>query len=186
MKRIALTVLAVLLAAVATGFAKPKPSGFGTLDKTLVVTPSGGLGFPMGKFGDNADMGFLVGGNLEYFVAPQAALSLNLGFHSFGSEGSSVDGPDFFLIGGGVRGLLFDDAKINPYGRAAAGLYQGNDESNVGINFGGGALIRSTKTLGFFAEGSLHFIFGQGSGASETANFFGLTGGLVLSIPSGK
>jgi hypothetical protein len=186
MKRIALTVLAALLIFAVAASAKPRPSGFGTLDQTLVFTPSAGLGFPMGDFGDGADMGFLVGGNLEYFVHPRGALSLNLGYHTFGSEVSGVDGPDFFLIGGGARGLLYEDAKINPYGRVGAGLYQGNDESNVGINFGGGALIRSTKTLGFFAEGGLHFIFGVGTGASTTVNFLSLTGGLVLTIPTGK
>ncbi|MCI0406841.1 MAG: hypothetical protein L0Z48_03350 [candidate division Zixibacteria bacterium] len=185
MKRIGLTVLAVLLT-LATGFAKPKPSGFGTLDKTLVFTPTGGLVFPMGDFGDGADMGFMVGGNIEYFVHPQVALSGNLAYHSFGAPTGVPDGADFFLIGGGVRGLLFDDAKINPYGRAAAGLYQGDDESNVGLNFGGGVLIRSSKTLGFFAEGALHFVFGQGSGASTTVNFFGVTGGLVVTIPTGN
>jgi hypothetical protein len=156
------------------------------MDKALVVTPTAGLAFPMGDFGDAADMGFLVGANLEYFVNPRVALSGNLAYHSFGNPSTVGDGADFFLIGGGFRGLLFDDAKINPYGRVAGGLYQGNDESNVGLNFGVGGLCRSSKTLGFFAEGSLHFIFGQGSGASETANFFGLTGGLVLTIPSGK
>ncbi|HLG93952.1 MAG TPA: hypothetical protein VI546_03860, partial [candidate division Zixibacteria bacterium] len=180
-----LAVLVLLLAA-AAGFAKPKPSGFGTLDKALVVTPMGGLVFPMGDFSNGADMGFMVGGNLEYFINPRVALSGNLAYHSFGAPSGAPDGADFFLIGGGFRGLLFDDAKINPYGRAAAGLYQGNDESNVGINFGGGVLIRSTKTLGFFAEGALHFVFGVGSGVSETANFFGATGGVVLTIPSGK
>ncbi|MCI0331142.1 MAG: hypothetical protein L0196_09420 [candidate division Zixibacteria bacterium] len=186
MRRFALTVFAMLLVWAVSASAKPRPSGFGTLDKTLVVTPMGGLVFPTGDFGDAADMGFLVGSNLEYFVHPRGALSVNLGFHSFGSDVSGVDGPDFFLIGGGARGFLYDDAKINPYGRVAGGLYQGNDESNVGINFGVGGLYRSTKSLGFFAEGGLHFVFGVGTGASETANFFGFTGGLVLSIPSGK
>ncbi len=187
MKRIALTVLAVFLLAAATGFAKPKPSGFGTLDKTLVVTPTGGLLFPTGDFDDVADMGFLVGANLEYFVVPRVSLSLNADYHRFGNPFSTGDSPDFFFIGGGVRGLLFDDAKINPYGRAAGGLYQGNDESNVGLNLGVGGLYRSSKTLGFFAEGALHFVFGVGGGtASSTANFLGFTGGLVLSIPSGK
>lgn len=186
MRRFALTVLAMILVLVVSASAKPKPSGFGTLDKTLVVTPTGGLGFPMGDFADAADMGFLVGGNLEYFVNPRAALSLNLGYHAFGSEVSGGDGPDFFLIGGGARGLLFDDAKINPYGRVAGGLYQGNSESNVGFNFGVGGLYRSSKTLGFFAEGGLHFVFGVGSGVSTTANFLGFTGGLVLTIPTGK
>jgi len=188
MRRIVLTVLAMFLVLAATAFAKPKPSGFGTMDKALVVTPTAGLAFPMGDFGDQADMGFLVGGNLEYFVNPRVALSGNLAFHSFGDPSTSPpDGTDFFLIGGGARGLLFDDAKINPYGRVAGGLYQGNSESNVGLNFGVGGLYRSSKTLGFFAEGSLHFVFGQGAGANSfTANFLGLTGGLVLTIPSGK
>jgi hypothetical protein len=186
MRKFLLTVLAVLLVFAALATAKPRPSGFGTLDKTLVVTPSAGLGFPMGDFADAADMGFLVGGNMEYFVHPRAALSLNLGYHSFGSDVSGADGPDFFLIGGGARGLLYEDAKINPYGRVAGGLYQGNDESNVGINFGGGALIRSNKRLGFFAEGALHFVFGVGAGASTTVNFLAFTGGLFLTIPSGN
>lgn len=186
MRKFLLTVLAVLLVFAALATARPRPSGFGTLDKTLVVTPTGGLLFPTGDFDNGADMGFLAGGNLEYFVNPRAALSLNVAYHSFGAPTGVPDGADFFMIGGGARGLLFDDAKINPYGRVAGGLYQGNDESNVGVNFGAGALIRSSKTLGFFAEGALHFVFGVGTGASTTVNFLGFTGGLVLTIPTGN
>lgn len=187
MKRIALTVLAVLLVLAATASAKPKPSGFGTLDKALVVTPTAGLVFPMGDFGNAADMGFLVGANLEYFVNPRVAFSGNVDYQRFGNPFPIGDSPNFFFIGGGFRGLLFEDAKLNPYGRVAGGLYQGNSESNVGLNLGVGGLYRSSKTLGFFAEGSLHFVFGQGAGANSfTANFLGLTGGLVLTIPTGK
>ena len=187
MRKIALTVLAVLLVSAGIAVAQPKPSGFGTMDKSLVVTPTGGLVFPTGDFGDAADMGFTVGANMEYFVDPRFALSMNVSYQQFGNPSTTGDNPDFFFFGGGARGLLFEDAKINPYGRAAGGLYQGNDESNVGVNFGGGALIRSSKTLGFFAEASMHFVFGVGAGAgSFTANYFGLTGGVVLTIPSGK
>ena len=188
MRRFALTVLAMLLISAVTASAKPKPSGFGTMDKTLVVTPTGGLAFPTGDFGDAADMGFLVGANLEYFVHPRAALSANVGYQRFGQPFTVPgDNPSFLFIGGGVRRFLFDDAKVNPFGRVAGGLYQGNSESNVGLNFGVGGLLRSTKTLGFFAEGSLHFVFDVSSGATSfTANFFGLTGGVVLTIPSGK
>lgn len=187
MRKLALTVLAAVLLLAVGASAKPKPSGFGTMDKALVFTPTGGLVFPTGDFGDAADMGFLVGGNLEYFVYPQVALSLNADYQRFGNPFSTGDNADFFFIGGGARGLLFDDAKINPYGRVAGGLYQGNSESNVGLNFGVGGLYRSSKTLGFFAEGSMHFVFDVGAGANTfTANYFGLTGGLVLTIPTGK
>jgi len=187
MRRLALTVLAMLLVLAVSASAKPKPSGFGTMEKALVVTPTGGLVFPTGDFGDDADMGFLVGANLEYFVHPRAALSANVAYQRFGNPLPAGDSPDFFFIGGGARGFLFDDAKVNPYGRVAGGLYQGNDESNAGVNFGLGGLLRSTKTLGFFAEGSIHFVFDIESGATSfTASYLGLTGGLVLTIPTGK
>ncbi len=187
MKKFLLTVFGLVLVFSAVAFAKPKPSGFGSMDQKLVVTPMAGLAFPTGDFGDAADMGFLIGGGLEYFVHPRAALSFNLGYHTFGNPAPAGDNPDFFLVGAGVRGFLYDDAKFNPYGRVAGGLYQGNSESNTGVNFGAGGLYRMSSNLGLFAEGNIHFVFDVGTGSfSNTANFLGLTGGLALTIPTGK
>lgn len=188
MRKILLTVLALVLVLTVSAAAKQKPSGFGTMDKTLVFTPTVGLTFPSGDFHNVANMGFLVGSNLEYFVAPRVAISFNFNYERFGKPDSvRGDNRNFFFIGGGARGFLFDDAKVNPFGRVAGGLYQGNNQSNVGINFGAGALYRATKNVGVFGEGAIHFVFNYGSGLNtHTATFFGVNGGLSLAIPTGK
>ena len=157
----------------------------------LVFTPTGGLVIPTGDFSNGtngADIGFTTGGNLEYFVAPRVALTAGFNWQSFGNPSLSGDGADFFFLGIGARGFAFDDAQINPFGRVAGGLYQGNSESNAGINFGGGILYRASEKLGIFGEGSLNFVFDfdQGSGTSTTATFFGITGGLSITIPTGN
>ncbi len=186
MKRFLILVLTMVLAASISASAKAKPSGFGGMNRMLVFTPMGGLVLPTGDFSNGADIGFTTGGNLEYFVAPRVALTFNLNWQSFGNPSLIGDGADFFFIGAGARGFLMDDATLNPFARVAGGLYQGNSESNAGINFGGGFLYRTSEKLGIFGEGSINFVFGQGSGASTTATFFGLTGGLSITIPTGK
>jgi len=186
MKRFLILVLAMVLAASISASAKVKPSGFGGMNGMLVFTPTGGLVIPTGDFSNGADIGFTIGGNLEYFVAPRVALTGGFNWQSFGNPSPSGDGADFFFLGIGARGFAFDDAQVNPFGRIAGGLYQGNSESNAGINFGGGVLYRASEKLGIFGEGSLNFVFGQGSGASTTVTFFGITGGLSVTIPTGK
>jgi hypothetical protein len=164
-----------------------KPSGFGDMNQSLVLTPMGGLVIPTGDFDDAADMGFTTGANLEYFVAPRVALSANFNWQSFGNPFPTGDGADFFFIGAGARGFMSDDAALNPFGRVAGGLYQGNSEANAGVNFGAGLWYRASENIGIFGEGSLNFVFGQSTGfTSSTATFFGLTGGVAITIPTGK
>lgn len=186
MKGFWIAVLGMVLAAGAPATAKMKKSGFGDMNQHLVVTPMGGLVFPTGDFSNVANMGFSTGAGLEYFVAPRVALAANFGYQRFGKDSLVGDNPNFFFIGGGVRGFLVDDAKFNPYGRVAGGLYQGNSKSNAGVNFGVGGLCRANAKVGIFAEGSIHFVFVGGGGASTTLTFFGLSGGLSLTIPTGK
>lgn len=188
--KISLFLVLVLFFSVAAGFAQPKESGFGDMNHSLVLTPATGLVFPVGDFNDRNDLGFAVGSGLEYFVSPRVALLLNYSYLSFSDPdppAPSVPGENFHFLGVGGRGFLFKDTRLNPYLRAAGGLYQATGSSKAGVNAGPGLLYRVSKNVGLFAEGSAHFVFDYGSGvSSSTANFLGVSAGLALTIPTGK
>lgn len=186
MKRF-LLVLGVFLLAIPTLFAAPKASGFGDMNHSLVLTPGAGLVFPAGDFNDANDLGFSVGAGLEYFVSPRVALSFRYDYLSFSDPGLSAAGENFHFIGAGARGFLYKDARLNPYLKAAGGLYQGNSRSSAGASAGPGLLYRVSKNVGLFAEGNAHFVFDYGvSFASATANFLEAKAGLFLTLPTGK
>ena len=183
--------LVILLFLSATvGFARPKSSGFGDMNQSLVFTPSTGLLFPVGDFNDRNDLGFAAGSGLEYFVLPRLALLLNYSYLSFSDPAPpapSVPGENFHFLGVGGRGFLFEGARLNPYLRAAGGLYQAASGSKAGLNGGPGLLYRISPNVGLFAEGNAHFVFEYGSGfSSSTANFLGLSAGLAFTLPTGK
>lgn len=188
MKKTGLLLLMVLFAS-GFAFAQPRPSGFGDMSQALVFTPGAGLVFPVGDFNDRNDLGFSTGAGLEYFVSPRLALLFNYSYLSFSDPappGPAVPGENFHFLGLGARGFLFKDARLNPYLRAAGGLYQGETRSKSGVNFGPGVLYRISKNVGLFAEGNAHFVFDYGSGVSSTANFLGVSAGLSFTIPTGK
>ncbi|MCI0331143.1 MAG: OmpA family protein [candidate division Zixibacteria bacterium] len=187
--KIGLLLLMVLLVSAAAALPQPAPSGFGDMNQTLVFTPGAGLLFPVGDFDDANDLGFTVGSGLEYFVSPRLSLLLNYSYLSFSDPAApapSVPGESFHFLGLGGRGLLFHDARLNPYLRAAGGLYQAASGSKAGANGGPGVLYRISQNVGLFAEGSAHFVFDYGSGASSTANFLGISAGLALTFPTGN
>jgi peptidoglycan-associated lipoprotein len=180
-----LLILTVMFFA-AGAFAQPAPSGFGDMNQKLVFTPGVGLAFPVGDFDDNNDLGFSLGGGLEYFVSSRFALSANYAYQSFGDPALGVNGESFHFLGLGARGLLFKDARLNPYVRAAGGLYQASGASKAGINGGPGILYRASKNVGLWAEVSGHYVFDYTSGpASNTAHFVGASAGLMITIPTG-
>ncbi|MGH8004518.1 MAG: OmpA family protein, partial [Limisphaerales bacterium] len=167
-------------------WAQPAPSGFGDMNHSLVFTLGAGLLFPVGDFDDANDLGFSVGSGLEYFVSPQLALLANYSYFPFADPSPSASGESFHFLGLGARGFLFRDARLNPYLRAAGGLYQASGASKVGLNAGPGLLYRVSKGVGLWVEGNAHFVFDYGSGASSTANFLGLSAGLAFTLPTGK
>ncbi|MGE5693051.1 MAG: OmpA family protein [Candidatus Zixiibacteriota bacterium] len=167
-------------------WAKPKPSGFGDLNQKLVFSPGAGLAFPVGDFDDNNDLGFSVGSGLEYFVSSRLALSANYAYFNFSDPNPGIDGESFHFLGLGARGLLFADARLNPYIRLAGGLYQASGASKAGINGGPGILYRASKNVGLWVEGNAHMIFDYAAGpASNTAHFLGVSAGLMFTIPTG-
>ncbi|HXF49577.1 MAG TPA: OmpA family protein [Verrucomicrobiae bacterium] len=171
----------------ASAFGQPKPTGFGDLNQKLVFTPGAGLIFPVGDFDNANDMGFSLGGGLEYFVSSRLALSANYAYQSFGDPALGVNGESFHFLGLGARGLLFKDARLNPYIRLAGGLYQASGASKAGINGGPGILYRASENVGLWAEGNAHMIFDYAAGpASNTAHFLGVSAGLMLTIPTGR
>ncbi len=179
--------LMVLLVSAAAAFAQPAPSGFGDMNQALVLTPGAGLLFPVGDFNQQNDLGFSVGSGLEYFVSPRLALLANYSYLSFGDPSPTASGESFHFLGLGARGLLFKDARLNPYFRAAGGLYQASGGSKAGVNGGPGIWYRVSKGVGLWAEGNAHFVFDYGSGiSSSTANFLGVSAGLAFTIPTGK
>jgi len=179
--------IAALFLLFSAGFAQPKESGFGDMNQSLVFTPGTGLLFPAGDFDGQNDLGFAVGSGLEYFVSPRLALLLNYSYLSFSDPAPASSGESFHFLGLGGRGFLFKDARLNPYLRAAGGLYQASGGSKAGVNGGPGVLYRVSKNVGLFAEGNAHFVFDYGSGASSsTANFLGLSAGLAFILPTGK
>ncbi|MCI0406840.1 MAG: OmpA family protein [candidate division Zixibacteria bacterium] len=187
MKRSVLSVWGVLMVLTVFASAEPPPSGFGDMNQALVFTPGAGLLFPVGDFDNQNDLGFSVGSGLEYFVSPRLALLANYSYHSFADPSPSVSGESFHFLGLGARAFLFRDARLNPYLRAAGGLYQAAGGSKAGANAGPGVLYRVSKNVGLYAEGGAHFVFDYGSGvSSSTANFLGLTAGLALTIPTGQ
>jgi|GEM_PF-1089107 len=191
MRKLALTVLAAVLVLTVSGFAQPGPSGFGDMNHSLVFTPQGGLLFPAGDFSDRNDMGFSLGGGLEYFISPQVSLGANVSYLDFSDQtppgpGPFSQGANFYFLGATARGFLFHDTRLNPYVRAAGGLYEGDGLSSAGIHFGPGLLYRVSEKVGLFTEGTVHFVFESRQAVSSTANFFGLTAGLSLTIPTGS
>ncbi len=181
-----LLLLTLLLFAFSTAFAQPAPSGFGDMNHALVFTPGAGLLFPIGDFDNANDLGFSVGSGLEYFVSPRLALLANYSYYSFADPSPSTSGESFHFLGLGACGLLFRDARLNPYLRAAGGLYQASGGSKAGLNGGPGVLYRVSKNVGLWAEGNAHFVFDYGSGiSSSTANFLGISAGLTLTLPTG-
>ncbi len=189
MKRF-LLVLGVSLLTFSTVLAAPKASGFGDMNHTLILTPGAGLLFPAGDFNDANDLGFSVGAGLEYFVSPRVALSVCYDYLPFSDPGlpaPPASGESFHFIGAGARGLLYKDARLNPYLKAAGGLYQGGSRASAGINAGPGLFYRASKNVGLYAEGKAHFVFDYGTSfASATANFLEAKAGLFLTIPTGK
>ena len=178
--------LMVLLVSAAAAFAQPAPSGFGDMNHALVFTPGAGLLFPIGDFEGDNDLGVSIGSGLEYFVSPRLALLANYSYLSFSDPSLSVSGESFHLLGLGARGFLFRDARLNPYLRAAGGLYQASGGSKAGVTGGPGVLYRLSKGIGLWAEGNVHFVFDYGSGiSSSTANFLGVSAGLMLTLPTG-
>jgi hypothetical protein len=152
MKKGLLILTAMLFAAVA--WAQPAPSGFGDMSQKLVFVPGAGLVFPVGDFDDNNDLGFSLGGGLEYFVSSRLALSANYAYQSFGDPALGVNGESFHFLGLGARGLLFKDTRLNPYVRLAGGLYQASRHPRRGSTAGREFCTGLPKASGFGRKGT--------------------------------
>jgi len=155
-----------------------------------------GATIPLGDFGDNADLGFHVGGLIDY--KPQSAPvtlrgeivyhrnSLKEGFFSDLPGGEDVDGTFSMIsfVGNGV--IPFGDAasSARPYVIGGLGVYRlkfsgdvagfdiSDTETKFGINLGGGF---SFNLSGFetFIEARFHSVFTEESNTNFIPISFG-------------
>jgi opacity protein-like surface antigen len=155
-----------------------------------------GATIPLGDFGDNADLGFHVGGLIDYKPASAPVTlrgeivyhrnSLKEGFFSDLPGGENVDGTFSMIsfVGNGV--IPFGDAasSARPYVIGGLGVYRlkfsgdvagfdiSDTETKFGINLGGGF---SFNLSGFetFIEARFHSVFTEDSNTNFIPISFG-------------
>lgn len=105
-----------------------------------------GIALPMGDFGDVAELGFQVGGQLAMPLRERLGLRFNLDYSRYG-----IDGADgYWGLLGGVVNLTYDietTSGLMPYVFGGLGYYNtkldvdglgSTDESDVAFNIGAG------------------------------------------------
>jgi len=153
-----------------------------------------GASVPMGDFGDGADLGFHLGGLIEYKPASlPMSLRGELTYHRnglkddfFGSDFGSIDGnfSQIDFVGNAV--MPFGDAAstARPYVIGGLGLYRlkasaeyegidiSDTQTKVGLNFGAG-LTFNLSGFETFVETRFHSVFAEDSNMNFIPLSFG-------------
>ena len=151
----------------------------------------GGLGLPLGTFGDFADSGFLMGGRIGFYTNPQSVIGFEFAYNKFGLSsdiqsatssflgsllGSSVDVDADWAIVQAVAyaKYLFSDQPTTGYFKSAFGYYglklslsalgasASETDGNIGFGGGFGVQIMGEGAVGGFAEAMGHGVLTEG------------------------
>jgi len=149
-----------------------------------------GVTFPSGDYSEYAKTGYLGVAGLSFPVGPEGLAVIGEGF--FGQNSHDLDGDKTYPWGG-MAGLLYDLAPANVggfYFFAQAGVMvhkyssdTSEGSSDTGLGFGGGA------GYGFPLGNTELFLEGrymQGSFDAGGTGFFGVVGGVALSLGGGS
>ena len=151
-----------------------------------------GATFPTGDYGNYAKTGYVGVAGVSFSVGPAGLSVFGEGFYGQNSH-SDVDGDKTYPYGG-MAGLLYDLAPENEggiyfFGQLGAMVHKyGSDEfeetSETGFGFGGGAGYGFPLGGGteIFVEGR----YMQGNFDYENTTFFGLVGGVALTLGGGS
>jgi len=151
-----------------------------------------GATFPTGDYGDYAKTGYVGVAGISFAVGPRGLSVFGEGFFGQNSH-KDVDGDKTYPYGA-MGGLLYDlspqnEGGIYLFGQLGALVHKySSDESegssDTGFGFGGGAgygfSLGGGTTL--FLEGR----YMQGNFDDENTTFFGLVGGVALSLGGGS
>lgn len=146
----------------------------------------GGLGFPIGDFGDAASLGFHLGGTGTYMVSDRFGFGGDIVWHSHGvddefeealaaASGVSVD-VTLSTLQFGAHGVyvLPSGPVVQPFLKYGVGIYNGTakveagaqssdeSEADVGFNLGGGVHYRGSGAIGYGGEVLYHYIASDG------------------------
>lgn len=153
----------------------------------FAVQPAGGLGVPIGDFGDGANPGPTFGGKLRYY--PHEFYSADLTFlygprysmkdDIIGVADVDVDGKakvTQFTLDNNV--YLHTKGKSKPFFRIGLGMYRlsaeaessfqnitvsaSESKNKFGINLGPGLEIRTSNKIGLVFDANYHIIFTEG------------------------
>lgn len=153
---------------------------------------SGGLGLPMGDFGDGYKMGFGGGVAGKYMLNEKLAVGLNIGYYSFTAK-DEFGGSDVKFSAMPITGLInyyFATEGFKPYVGADLGFYSCKSKTNfMGVDFSATATkFGFAPTVGFAyglsdkmdldVNAKYHFISTEGSSTS----FLGINVGLIFAL----
>ncbi len=169
----------------------------------------GGISFPVADFGNVASAGFHLGLTGDYLLSDQFSVGGDFNWHHFSGKsdyektlsalaGVPVNVTDNlypFLVHGKFWLPGATDSKWQPYLKGGVGFYsesfkvdrgvEGTDTStntDFGFAVGGGAMLKSTKTVAFGLEGLYHYIATSGT----STNMLTLSGVATFDLTGGR
>ncbi len=143
-------------------------------DGRAVLRLHGGVSFPTGNFGDAFQTGFGGGGSIGYGVSPHVLLSWGLAYHHFDDE--ELDNLDISVtpITMGVDYKIPSRRGLAPWVGGGIGAYRVNaeedlgggatlsfDETNFGLNVGGGIGFPVSRTAVVGTGIKFHYVGGD-------------------------
>ncbi len=168
----------------------------------FAVTPHGGLGIPMGDFGDVSKLGFGFGADFEYYVIKDVSVGASVAYNITEASDdyksfwllsdSTADVKSFKILQGTVFGSYHipTQSKISPYVKAGVGIYNlkagdiefqdstltSDSETKLGINGGAGLRFGVSDKLNVFLEGTFHNVFTD----VKNTKYLNVFGGVTL------
>ena len=166
---------------------------FDDLKKNSIQVYVGGL-YPFGSFNNHHNNSSNWGLKAEYKIARSTGISITYSSIKFEYEQENyVYDPNTYFIPSyrtynsatqftiGAKQYFPLSRSFLLYGNSEAGIYTTasgeNDQKNLGLNIGGGALLRYNDSFGFFTETIAHHIF-----ADENINFVSVQGGIKFNF----
>lgn len=157
------------------------------------ISPVGGIGFPIGTFGDNFKSGAAFGADISYKVNKEVGFYAKFGYYFFPNKTTGVPdgkmmeytaGPRYYFTAKNLKSSIFVEAGLGGYTfmQDAYDLTTSEidtpipkvSKTDFGINAGVGAVLNLGKTVDLIAKLKYHDILTSDGSTSFVAPLLGI------------